>query len=92
MQPNRKWTMGLAILGFAAVATAQVDTGKPRDATALCKDGTFYTGDDQAAACKANGGVQEWWGKVLAPKDVPDRARTPGETRTPTPAKEPARN
>ncbi len=57
-----------AAFGFAAVASAQVDMGHPKDATALCKDGTFYSGSDQAMACSRNGGVQEWWGTVRAPE------------------------
>ena len=55
----------------AAAASAQVSTGTPKGSTALCKDGTFYSGKDQAEACKRNGGVQEWWGTVAAPEDVP---------------------
>ena len=64
------WVTLLASAG----AVAQVPTGAPKESTALCKDGTFYTGNDQQQACRRNGGVQEWWGKVVAPADVPDAA------------------
>ena len=70
--------MVAGLIAFVSIASAQVDTGRPKDATALCKDGTFYTGDTQAAACSKNGGLQEWWGKVAAPKDVPDARKSPG--------------
>jgi hypothetical protein len=72
--------VGATLAGFAVVATAQVATGtsRPKQASALCMDGTFYTGSDQATACSGNGGVQEWWGKVVAPKDVPDAKTVPG--------------
>jgi hypothetical protein len=66
-----------ATLAVATLATAQVDTGRPKDATGLCKDGTFHTGDDQATACRNNGGLQEWWGKVVAPKDAPEAVKAP---------------
>lgn len=77
-----KMTKGFAVtavlLGLAPVTIAQVDTGgRPKDATALCKDGTFYAGTDRATACSRNGGIQEWWGPVVAPKDVPDSRRAP---------------
>jgi len=67
---SRLLTTG-ALLAIATIAAGQVDTGRPKDATGLCKDGTFYTGKDQSAACRSNGGLQEWWGTVAAPKDVP---------------------
>ena len=79
-------------LAIAALASAQVQTGAPKGSTALCKDGTFYTGDDQAKACQRNGGVQEWWGKVATPKEVPEAgAREPYDKAVhPKPAVPPA--
>jgi len=67
-----------ALLATGVPALAQVDTGQPKDATGVCKDGTFYTGKDQASACRANGGLQEWWGTTTRPKGVPDGKNVPG--------------
>jgi hypothetical protein len=88
MRTTSRGFAAVAMLALAPLAAAQVDTGKPADATALCKDGTFYSGNDQAAACKANGGIQEWWGKVVAPKDVPEGRKVP-DTDTRDRTKEP---
>ena len=78
MQTKQRIAAAGILLAFSGLALAQVNTGKPKEATGLCKDGTFYTGSDQAAACSKNGGLQEWWGKVAAPKDVPDASKLPG--------------
>jgi hypothetical protein len=88
MRTTSRGIAALAMLALTSLAAAQVETGKPADATALCKDGTFYSGSDQAAACKTNGGIQEWWGKVVAPKNVPEGKKVP-DTSTRDRAREP---
>jgi hypothetical protein len=62
--------LAVAIL-TAVVASAQIPAGAPKGSTARCKDGTFYQGTRRQDACRNNGGVQEWWGKLVAPADVP---------------------
>lgn len=80
-----------ALLATGAAAIAQVETGQPKDATGVCKDGTFYTGKDQAAACRANGGLQEWWGTGARSKGVPDARKEPAaDPQQPKPTVPPA--
>jgi hypothetical protein len=77
-----------ALLATGVPAVAQVDTGQPKDATGVCKDGTFYTGKDREGACRAHGGLQEWWGTTAPPKGVPDAGKMPAAD--PKPAVPPA--
>jgi hypothetical protein len=74
-----------------ALAAAQVATGtRPKGATAVCKDGTFYTGDDRTNACKRNGGLQEWWGKTVAPTPRTDTREPYDKAEHPKPVTPPA--
>lgn len=79
MRYNVRLLGGALVLGAMLASPAAMSVERPKEATALCKDGTFYTGADQLKACTKNGGVQEWWGKVLPPKDVPNRTPASGK-------------
>ena len=80
---NPVFALGALLMLPIGLANAQVATGtRPKDATALCKDGTFYSGSDQANACKGNGGLQEWWGRNVAPKEAP-ASKEPATKPTP---------
>ena len=35
----------------------------PRDATALCVDGTWSSAENRRGACSGHGGMKEWFGK-----------------------------
>jgi len=77
MDPKLSLLAASLALAAGSAAIAQVNAGQPKDATAVCKDGSFSRSFDRATACRANGGVQEWWGKVVAPKDSPEAEKSP---------------
>lgn len=73
MRNSLRLVGGLLLACSSLIATNASAAERPKEATGVCKDGTFYTGGDQLNACKNNGGLQEWWGKVVPPKDVPNK-------------------
>ncbi len=48
-------------------------SGMPRDATALCADGSWSSSHDRSGTCSAHGGVSKWFGK--APKKATFRCK-----------------
>ena len=41
--------------------TKQVVTGRPKDATGLCRDRTYTTAKTKAHSCDGHGGVEKWY-------------------------------
>ncbi len=64
--------------GFGALLSASAYAAAPAGATALCKDGTYFTGSEHKGACKGHQGVKEWLDK--------DKAAAATTTTTPAPA------
>ena len=64
-------------------------TSAPAGATALCKDGSYYTGEKKQGACRGHQGIKEWYGpaansgKSAAP--APETS-APAASSRPTPA------
>ncbi len=50
----------LALVSAAAWAQA------PADATAQCKDGTYFSGKTRRGACAGHGGIKDWYGEKAA--------------------------
>lgn len=48
-------------------------SGMPRDATALCVDGSWSSSQQRSGTCSAHGGVAKWFGK--APKKATFRCK-----------------
>jgi len=63
----------------SSTAAASPPATKPADATGLCNDGTYYTGENKKGACRGHKGVKDWYG-----------ASTPSKTAAATPAATPA--
>lgn len=63
--------LGLAaMLGAATVCWAQAPTGGvPKDATGVCKDGTYTTSAKKSGACSGHQGVKTWYNTVGGPMD-----------------------
>jgi hypothetical protein len=70
------------------VAWAQVPPNAPGGSTALCNDGTYWSGPTKRGACSGHHGLQNWYGTASAnaPATVPKTADPSSESAA-TPAR-----
>jgi len=60
-----------AALGLSLGAQAQAPAAAPSGSTALCKDGTYYSGASKKGACSGHKGVKDWYGGAEAAASAP---------------------
>jgi hypothetical protein len=65
MRFMRVWLTAACMACVFAAGAADISSAaqrKPKDATALCVDGTYSKAQSQQGACSSHGGVKTWYG------------------------------
>ena len=75
----RPRALPMLLLAASLVATP-LALAKPKDATGLCKDGSYTRDHDRATACGGHRGLKTWYGKKKTAKAAPAQAE-PGDVR-----------
>lgn len=92
MQSRTATIYALICTAACGMAHAAAPPNAPAGTTALCKDGSFYTGPIKQGACDGHDGVREWYEAPPASISPSTPSAVPPETATETPpAQDPAR-
>jgi len=75
-----------AALGLSLGAQAQAPAGAPSGSTALCKDGTYYSGASKKGACAGHKGIKDWYGGAEAAASAPAAPAAPAAMAPAAPA------
>ena len=80
-----------AMIAMSQFGAAQAPAGAPAGATALCNDGTYFTGATKSGGCRGHKGIKTWYGPSsgTASKASASSAKSSGAT-TAVPAPSPA--
>jgi len=71
MKTFRLWAASTCVAMTLAFGGATLAAqGKPADATAQCKDGTYSTATTKRGACSGHGGVKTWFADKSAKSDT----------------------
>ncbi len=62
---NRFSATGILFVVLLATSNVFALTA-PEGSTALCKDGTYYSGSSKRGACSHHGGIKDWYGAAAA--------------------------
>ncbi|MES2180548.1 MAG: hypothetical protein V4493_00410 [Pseudomonadota bacterium] len=79
-----------SLIGTTAIySTAYAETPAVGAATALCNDGTSYTGESKKGACSGHKGIKDWYGSKapVAAAPVAAKATTTAPDKAATTAK-----
>lgn len=70
----------LLLLASALAASPLAFAKAPKNATGLCKDGSYTTDANRATACEGHRGLKTWYGKKKTAKAAPTQAE-PGDVK-----------
>lgn len=78
----QKYRLSMTLLALLASGTclAAAPAGAPAGATALCKDGTYFTGPTKSGACSGHKGIKDWYGDASGGKDAKKEAKAEEKT------------
>lgn len=75
--------LGFAVLLCGTVGWTQAATGGvPKDATGVCKDGSYTTSPKKSNACKGHQGVKTWYNTVGGPVDPDIKSTGPSSSKS----------
>jgi hypothetical protein len=76
----------VAAFVVSQLCMAQAPTGAPAGATAICNDGTYFTGATKQGGCRGHKGIKTWFGAAAAPAAKSAPAPAPAPAAKPAPA------
>jgi Protein of unknown function (DUF3761) len=72
---TRLTSIALGCTLFASLTALAQAPSKPDNATAQCKDGSYWTGATKSGACRGHQGIQTWYADAARTPQPPPAAR-----------------